>query len=119
MDENQIAKTRGAKRWGGIALLTGGLLAGGLLVGTPSANAATTTSATVASYSSTSTATKISASVDKKVRAAALAKYPGASIQKVVYAGGIYEVHLTTKAGHHVIVEVNRHYTVIGSKSGR
>jgi hypothetical protein len=37
----------------------------------------------------------------------------------VVYAGGIYEVHLTTKAGHHVIVEVNRHYTVIGSKSGR
>ena len=44
-----------------------------------------------------------------KVRAAALAKYPGATIQRVeTDSDGVYEAHVVTKAGDEVIVQVGR-----------
>ena len=54
-----------------------------------------------------------------KVRAAALAKYPGATIQRVeTDADGVYEAHLTTKSGQRVTVEVDKSFKVTGEESG-
>ena len=48
-----------------------------------------------------------------KVRAAALAEYPGATIQRVeTDSDGVYEAHLTTSAGARVTVEVNKAFAV-------
>ncbi|QWZ08127.1 hypothetical protein KRR39_22770 [Nocardioides panacis] len=54
-----------------------------------------------------------------KVRAAALAKYPGATIQRVeTDSDGVYEAHVVTKAGDEVIVQVGKGYAVTGTRSG-
>ncbi len=52
-----------------------------------------------------------------KVTAAALAKYPGATIQRVeTDSDGVYEAHLTTSAGARVTVEVNKDFAVTGTE---
>ena len=52
-----------------------------------------------------------------KVTAAALAKYPGATIQRVeTDSDGVYEAHLTTSAGARVTVEVNKAFAVTGTE---
>ena len=52
-----------------------------------------------------------------KVRAAALAKYPGATIERVeTDSDGVYEAHLVTKAGEHLTVEVDKAFTVTGTE---
>ena len=52
-----------------------------------------------------------------KVRAAALAKYPGATIQRVeTDSDGVYEAHLTTSSGERVTVEVNKDFVVTGNE---
>lgn len=51
-----------------------------------------------------------------KVRAAALAKYPGATIQRVeTNSDGVYEAHIVTKGGTALIVEVGKDFTVTGT----
>jgi hypothetical protein len=53
-----------------------------------------------------------------KVRAAALAKYPGATIQRVeTDSDGVYEAHLTTKDGARVTVELDKDFKVTGTES--
>ena len=53
-----------------------------------------------------------------KVRAAALAKYPGATVLRVeTDSDGIYEAHLTTTSGQRVTVEVGKDFKVIGLES--
>jgi hypothetical protein len=53
-----------------------------------------------------------------KVRAAALAKYPGATIQRVeTDSDGVYEAHLVTKAGDEVIVQVGKDFAVTGTQT--
>ena len=55
----------------------------------------------------------------EKVRAAALAKYPGATIQRVeTDSDGVYEAHIVTKAGDHVTVQVGKDFTVTGTLTG-
>jgi hypothetical protein len=55
-----------------------------------------------------------------KVRAAALAKYPGAAIQRVeTDSDGVYEAHLTTADGKRVTVEVGKDFAVTGEEQGR
>jgi uncharacterized membrane protein YkoI len=55
-----------------------------------------------------------------KVRAAALAKYPGATIQRVeTDSDGVYEAHLTTSDGKRVTVEIGKDYAVTGEEAGR
>ena len=52
-----------------------------------------------------------------KVTEAALAKYPGATIQRVeTDSDGVYEAHLTTSAGARVTVEVNKAFAVTGTE---
>jgi hypothetical protein len=55
----------------------------------------------------------------EKVTAAALAKYPGATIQRVeTDSDGAYEAHLTTADGKRVTVEVGEDFTVTGEEAG-
>jgi hypothetical protein len=54
-----------------------------------------------------------------KVRAAALAKYPDATIQRVeTDSDGVYEAHIVTSAGNEVIVQVGKDFTVTGTQTG-
>ena len=53
-----------------------------------------------------------------KVRDAALAKYPGATIERVeTDSDGVYEAHLVTKDGKHVTVEVGKDFKVTGEEA--
>lgn len=55
----------------------------------------------------------------EKARAAALAKYPGATIQRVeTDSDGVYEAHLTTADGKRVTVELDKDFTVTGEETG-
>jgi hypothetical protein len=54
-----------------------------------------------------------------KVKAAALARYPGATVLRVeTDSDGVYEAHLTTSDGRRVTVEVDRSFKVTGEESG-
>jgi uncharacterized membrane protein YkoI len=53
-----------------------------------------------------------------KVKAAALAKYPGATIERVeTDSDGVYEAHITTKAGDEVTVQVDKSFAVTGTEA--
>jgi len=53
-----------------------------------------------------------------KVRAAALARYPGATGLRVeTDSDGVYEAHLTTTGGQRVTVEVDKSFKVTGEES--
>ena len=54
-----------------------------------------------------------------KVRAAALAKYRGATVLRVeTDSDGVYEAHLIAKSGQRVTVEVGKDFKVTGEESG-
>ena len=54
-----------------------------------------------------------------KVKEAALAKYPGATIQRVeTDSDGVYEAHVVTKAGDEVTVQVGKDFAVTGTQTG-
>lgn len=54
-----------------------------------------------------------------KVRAAALAKYPGATVERVESdSDGAYEVHLVTADGTPVEVQVGKDFAVTGTQEG-
>lgn len=121
------------KRWGtGAAFLASGLVAGGVLAGSLTANAASSDTGT----SGTTTTrpaplnpgdpTKsqrpdehlLTGDTAAKVRAAALATYPGATVQRVeTDSDGVYEAHLLTKAGSPVTVEVDTSFAVTGTEA--
>ncbi|WP_197711326.1 hypothetical protein [Cellulomonas sp. WB94] len=51
--------------------------------------------------------------------AAALAAYPGATIQRVeTDSDGVYEAHLVTAAGERLIVQMDASFTVTGTQTG-
>ena len=54
-----------------------------------------------------------------KVKAAAAAKYPHATIERVeTDSDGVYEAHIVTSAGQHLIVQVGKDFAVTGTDSG-
>jgi hypothetical protein len=128
---------RGWRGWiGKAALAGGGLLVGGVLVGTLTASAADAPSAadqTVAygapgsqrprgdideSKSQRPDEQLLTGDTASKVRAAALAKYPGATVLRVeTDSDGVYEAHLTTTDGQRVTVEVDKDFKVTGEES--
>jgi hypothetical protein len=141
------SEQRGWRRWGGkAALAVGGLLVGGVLAGTLTAYAANQNSAAnqngaygVAnqrgaygaqggprhggnvdeSKSQRPDEQLLTGDTATKVRAAALAKYPGATILRVeTDSDGVYEAHLTTSDGKRVTVEVDKAFKVTGEESG-
>jgi hypothetical protein len=125
----------GWRRWGGkVALVGGGLLVGGVLAATLTAGAATPSTGNAAN-SGAATASGpdhrggpvdesksqrpdehlLSGDTASKVRAAALARYPGATVLRVeTDSDGVYEAHLTTKDGQRVTVEVGKDFKVTG-----
>jgi hypothetical protein len=125
------------RRWGGrAALVAGGLLVGGVLAGTLTANAANTTTSAAGSHAMNAPgAPQTNRTMDEsksqrpdehlltgdtasKVRAAALAKYPGATVLRVeTDSDGVYEAHLTTTSGQRVTVEVGKDFKVTGLES--
>ena len=138
----QRTEPGGWRRWAGrAALAAGGLLVGGVLVGTLTASAANNTSTANTSAAGQGVAygapngQRPSGNVDEsksqrpdehlltgdtasKVRAAALAKYPGATVLRVeTDSDGVYEAHLTTTSGQRVTVEVGRDFKVTGLES--
>ena len=128
---------RGWRGWGPkAALAVGGMLVGGVLVGTLTANAANNSgTATTGGYGSQAgprhagnVAESKSQRPDEhlltgdtaaKVRAAALAKYPGATVLRVeTDSDGVYEAHLTTSDGRRVTVEADKAFKVTGEETG-
>ena len=127
---------RSWRRWGGkAALVPGGLLVGGVLAGTLTAGAATTATNAANPYAATASGAAPRGAVDEsksqrpdehlltgdtasKVRAAALARYPGATVLRVeTDSDGVYEAHLTTADGQRVTVEVGKDFKVTGLES--
>ena len=128
------SEQRGWRRWGSkAALAVGGLLVGGVLAGTLTAYAASqNATANQNGAYGTQAGPRHGGNVDEsksqrpdeqlltgdtatKVRAAALAKYPGATILRVeTDSDGVYEAHLTTKDGKRVTVEVGKDFKVTG-----
>ena len=136
---------RGRRDWGGkAALALGGLLVGGMLVGTLTASAAdTNTGSQNSAYGVTPNGAYggpggprhggngdesrsqrpdeqlLTGDTASKVRAAALARYPGATVLRVeTDSDGVYEAHLTTSDGRRVTVEVDKSFKVTGEESG-
>jgi hypothetical protein len=136
MDSSQPGVWR---RWGGrAALAVGGLLVGGVLVGTLTASAASDNGTGAAdqnvvtgaqsgprhggnvdeSRSQRSDEHLLSGDTASKVRAAALAKYPGATVLRVeTDSDGVYEAHLQTSDGKRVTVEVDKSFKVTGEEA--
>jgi hypothetical protein len=112
-----------------------GLLAGGVIAAAVPASAETAATTTAAATASTTDKTSTTDTIDQsesqrsdeslltgdtagKVRAAALAKYPGASIERVeTDSDGVYEAHLTTSDGKRVTVEMGKDFVVSGTES--
>jgi hypothetical protein len=64
--------------------------------------------------------TLLTGDVADRVRAAALAENPGATIQRVeTDSDGVYEAHLVTTEGEWVTVEVGEDFAVTGTESAR
>ena len=109
-------------------IAAGALVAAGVGVGATIATTSVASAATPTSTTSTSVDESKSQRSDEhlltgdnatKVREAALAKYPGATVQRVeTDSDGVYEAHIVTTAGEHVIVQVGADFTVTGTQSG-
>jgi hypothetical protein len=110
------------------ALVLSGLAIGGMAAGSLSASAATSTAtSTVAGTAQSLDPTKsirpdehlLTGSTASKVRAAAMATYPNATIQRVeTDSDGVYEAHIVTAAGDQVIVQVGKDFAVTGTQTG-
>jgi hypothetical protein len=136
---DSISQSRGLRAWGAkAAFAAGGVLVGGVLVGTLTANAADTTdTADQAGAYGTQAGPRSGGHADEsksqrpdeellsgdtasKVQAAALAKYPGATVLRVeTDSDGVYEAHLETTDGQRVTVEIDKAFKVTGEESGR
>lgn len=132
--------SRFRKQIAALSLVAAGMAGGGVLASTVAANAAdstpstpSTTSSSAAAGSSTTTQqstadqSKSQGSDEKlltgtdaqKARAAALAKYPGATIQRVeTDSDGVYEAHIVTADGQRLIVQMDANFAVTGTDSG-
>ena len=129
---NAIVNSRPWKRYGMAAgLVASGVVAGGILAGTLSANAADSTTSATATDSSTSRTDVdpsqpqrsdeklLTGDTRSKVEAAVLAKYPKATIERTeTDSDGVYESHIVTTAGDHVIVQVGKDFAVTGTQTG-
>jgi hypothetical protein len=129
MNDNKL------KRYGSVAsLVAAGLVGGGVLASSMSANAAAADTTTPAPAVQSSTAptnpnpgdlskpqradeTLLTGTTAEKVRAAALAEYPGATVQRVeTDSEGVYEAHIVTD-GKQLIVQVGKDFTVTGTQT--
>ena len=118
-----------------VSLVAAGVAGGGIAASTVAANAADSTGSTDSSSASVndnstqqqsdpsrsqrSDEQLLTGDTADKVRAAALAKYPGATVQRVeTDSDGVYEAHLVTSDGNRVTVEVDKSFAVTGTEAG-
>src|SRR3954451_23096645 len=100
------------------ALVLAGFGGGAVLAATGTADAVTGSSRS-SSTTGHSGETALTGTTAAKVQAAALAKYPGATVERVeTDSDGVYEAHLTTKAGDQITVQVNKSFAVTGTETG-
>jgi hypothetical protein len=109
-------------------IAAGALVAAGVGIGAAVATTSVASAATPTATSSTSVDESKSQRSDEhlltgdnatKVRDAALAKYPGATVQRVeTDSDGVYEAHIVTAAGEHLIVQVGSNFAITGTQSG-
>ena len=119
---------RTKKMVGSVALVLAGFAAGGAVAATGSASAATdAVSSGVSQAASQLDPTKsvrpdehlLTGATAGKVRAAALVKYPSATIARVeTDSEGGYEAHIITASGDQVVVQVGKDFTVTGTQTG-
>jgi hypothetical protein len=109
------------------ALVLAGFGAGAAVAVTGAASAATDdpssgpggTAAPDPSHSVGPDETLLTGATAEKVAAAAKARYPGATIQRVeTDSEGVYEAHVVTRDGSPVIVQVGKDFAVTGTQSG-
>ena len=115
------------------ALVAGGVVAGGVLAGTLTASATDTPSPTTTATQGEATnpnpgdpskpqrsdETLLTGTTASKVKAAVLAKYPGATIVRVeTDSDGVYEAHITKADGTQVAIEVDKSFAVTGVEQG-
>jgi hypothetical protein len=122
--------TRWKKIGGAAGLVASGLVAGGILAGTLSASADTGT--TTSSDPGTSATQSVDPSQPQRsdeelltgdtkasVEDAVLAEYPGATIERTeTDSAGVYESHIVTVDGEHLIVQVGEDFAVTGTETG-
>jgi hypothetical protein len=122
------APSRTQKLVGGAALVLAGFAGGAALAltGSASASSAGVPAAASGETGHTFDPSKsirpdehlLTGTTASKVRAAALAKYPNATVQRVeTDSDGVYEAHLVTAAGKEVTVEVGKDFTVTGTET--
>jgi hypothetical protein len=113
-----MKKTRNTLAAG--ALLLAGFGGGAALAVGGAANAATGDSSTSeAGAGRHAGETPLTGTTAAKVKAAALAKYPGATIERLeTDSDGVYEAHVTTKAGKEIIVQVGKTFAVTDTQTG-
>ena len=100
--------------------LLAGFSGGAILSATGTAGAATgSSSSSSTSVNGHAGETALTGTTAAKVKAAALAKYPGATVERVeTDSDGVYEAHITTKAGDEVIVQIDKSFAVTGTQTG-
>jgi hypothetical protein len=132
----ETGKPGRVRRWiGGASLALGGLAIGAVIAFAASANADPSPSPSSAtgnhqappgdrggtrdeSKSQRPDEHLLTGTAADKARAAALAKYPGATIQRVeTDSDGVYEAHLITKDGKRVTVEMDKNFKVTGTET--
>lgn len=119
------ALSRTKKMVAGGALVLAGFGAGAAVAVTGSASAATDAVSSGVSQAATQLDPTKSVRPDEhlltgttaaKVKAAALAKYPNATIQRVeTDSDGVYEAHIVTSGGQELIVQVGKDFAVTGT----
>lgn len=117
-----------------ISLVVAGVAGGGILASTVAAHASDSPASSTSSTAASSSATQrpavdesksqradehlLTGTDAQKARAAALAKYPGATIQRVeTDSDGVYEAHIVTASGQRLIVQMSKAFTVTGTDS--
>jgi hypothetical protein len=125
-----MSSTKRWQRWtGGAGLVAAGVVAGGILAGTLSADAAEETTPAAGSSTSRSDVDPsqpqrsdeelLTGDAKTQVEAAVLAEYPDATIERTeTDSDGVYESHVVTADGEHLIVQVGADLAVTGTDSG-
>ncbi len=136
----QTAGTGRMRKYGpGVALVAAGLIGGAVLAGTAAASATETSPTPSQSANGYSIAppqgdqngsdangqkgsrpqeTPLTGDTADKVKAAVLAKYPDATIDRLeTDSDGVYEAHITKADGTRVTVEVDKSYAVTGEEA--
>jgi hypothetical protein len=109
----------------GLTLVAAAAVAGGVATLATTANAdPTTTPTTTASGGSTTggktAETPLTGDTLAKVKAAVLAKYAGATFNRVeTDSDGVYEAHITTSAGDNITVELDKNFAITGTETGQ